>query len=52
MIVDKIMERRILTTCYDFSRLKFAESFVMPKIVEYSRNFHTTYSTCRVMTAI
>src|SRR2546421_13029777 len=52
MIVDRIMGIRILSSHYDFSRLKFAKILVTPKIVEYSYNFHTTYSTCRMMTAI
>ena len=46
------MQIRILSSYYDLSRLKFAKIFVMPTIVEYSRNFHGTYSRCRVPAAI
>ena len=46
------MQIRILSSYYDLSRLKFAKIFVMPTIVEYSRNFHRTSSRCRVPAAI
>ena len=46
------MRIRILSSHYGLSRLKFAKIFVMPTIVEYSRNFHGIYSRCRVPAAI
>src|SRR6266446_7252404 len=46
------MRTRILSSYYGPSRLKFAKISVIPTIVEYPRNFHRTYSRCRVPAAI
>ena len=46
------MRTRILSSYYGLSRLKFAKISVIPTIVEYPRNFHRTYSRCRVPAAI